>query len=75
MKLSLPFSMFLNTAGNKPLMKRLPFRNEAKNRNVCPELFWGAGEGNCSGGNGKSGGWLNGSNGGNKNYTKAGEND
>jgi hypothetical protein len=35
--------MFLNTAGNKPLMKRLPFRNEAKNRNVCPELFWAAG--------------------------------
>jgi hypothetical protein len=43
MKLSIPFSKFLNTAGNKPLMKRLPFRNEAKNRNVCPELFWAAG--------------------------------
>ncbi len=40
LKLVVGFSVFLNVAREKPVIKTLPFRSESRNRNNCPDLFF-----------------------------------
>lgn len=40
LKLVIGFSIFVNGIGQKPVIRRLPFRNEIRNRNNCPDLFF-----------------------------------
>lgn len=39
-KITITFNLFLNVLNKKPIVKCLPFRNELRNRNNCPDLFF-----------------------------------
>lgn len=39
LKLTVTFSLFLSGVGARPVLRRLPFRSEYRNRNNCPDLF------------------------------------
>jgi hypothetical protein len=38
-KVTITFGLFLNEAHQKPVLRSLPYRNECRNRNNCPDLL------------------------------------
>lgn len=40
LKLTINFNLFLNSLSQKPVVRTLPFRNEFRDRNNCPDLFF-----------------------------------